>query len=1173
MRISGVNFPVGLVNSLRDGNLVVFAGAGVSMGEPSRLPDFDGLALEIAQSTGIEQFSNEPVDRYLGRLLDEGVRVHERAVSGLSEKGIEPTILHRDLLRLFAEGSPPRVVTTNFDLLFERASEELFEEGCGVYRAPALPLGRRFEGIVHVHGDVLDPEGMVLTDKDFGQAYLTDGYARLFLVELFRAFDVLFVGYSHNDTVMSYLARALPQEQTRNRFALTDDEDGDWWRFLGIDPVSYTNDDGDHGNLRSGVSGLADNLQRGNLDWQQRIAAIAARNPMFLDDEETDLIEDALSDAVRARFFTHAATDTAWVDWLDSRGYLNGLFQVGDLGLPLAELTRWLAAKFALTHSEKVFGLILSHRMRMNPAMWRELAYTVASGSDNEADSQVLARWVSLLVDSASQTRLDDSHTAFLLRLSERCVEHGLTGSALEVFGLLSTNRLGSDRWRDSIEPSFRVDHYELNEVWEKALKPVLEEIAEELLGLVVENFRRQFFNRGIWSGIESDWEPVSWGRSAIEPHEQDSHLEPNDVLIDVARDCLEHLAAHAPAKAAHWTEFLLESGAPLFRRLAVHVLDHRRDLSAHEKLDWLLANVDIHDEALHHEVFRVVASIFAGTGQDARKRLIESVLSFRWPYEDDDEKEARTAYRHFTWLSWLRDADPDCNLSKEALEQVQEQHPTFKQREHPDFVFWSSSGTVVQTSPWTVEEFVARPAGEMTEQLLSFQETELFGPSRLGLLREVQRAAVEDPDWGLALAAALESNGSWNSDLWPRLLEAWSNELGEERHLRALGWVGNPDLLAEHARPAADVLLAIVRGGGFSYASALLELTNHIALSMREHFEPRTPFETSSDWVFQAINHPAGKLAEYWLQSLSIWRQQRESLPSTLGDVYRAALSAIVDDRDVTGRLGKAVLCSRLSFLLGADHEWTVESLLPMFDDFQREEDCQAAWHGFLRGGTLNPELCELMYEKFLGTLPRLDSILADHEHRREFVGRFATMAVYFVEDPFEEWLPTFFRHAGSSSDREEFTRSIRMLLQNMDNARQRSVWDRMLRQYWEERLMGVPPPPPDAEEVGGILDWIPHFDSLFPEAVDLAIRTGDEGLDKHLLVHRIARGEIPKRYPLATARLVIHLGSLTSERDRWVWHRYRDFLVELIERDLPEEVDRSLREMMAKMGLEEEP
>ena len=62
---------------------------------------------------------------------------------------------------------------------------------------------------------------MVLTDADFGRAYLTEGWARRFLVELFRQFTVLFVGYGHNDTVMNYLARALPESDVAKRFALT----------------------------------------------------------------------------------------------------------------------------------------------------------------------------------------------------------------------------------------------------------------------------------------------------------------------------------------------------------------------------------------------------------------------------------------------------------------------------------------------------------------------------------------------------------------------------------------------------------------------------------------------------------------------------------------------------------------------------------------------------------------------------------------------------------------------------------------------------------------------------------------------------------------------------------------------------------------------------------------
>ena len=73
---------------------------------------------------------------------------------------------------------------------------------------------------------------MVLTDADFGRAYLTDGWASRFLVELFRSTTVMFVGYSHDDTVMKYLARALPESDAGRRFILTDEADDNRWSVL-----------------------------------------------------------------------------------------------------------------------------------------------------------------------------------------------------------------------------------------------------------------------------------------------------------------------------------------------------------------------------------------------------------------------------------------------------------------------------------------------------------------------------------------------------------------------------------------------------------------------------------------------------------------------------------------------------------------------------------------------------------------------------------------------------------------------------------------------------------------------------------------------------------------------------------------------------------------------------
>lgn len=144
MKIKRVVFPEALLNALRDGRLVVFAGAGVSMGEPSRLPSFRELAEQVAKGTGESiAAASETDDQFLGRLKDSGVRVHRRAAGILQPENLEPNALHRSLLRLFQKTGPVRIVTTNFDCLFEQAAETggLFKNKPKVFEAPALPLG------------------------------------------------------------------------------------------------------------------------------------------------------------------------------------------------------------------------------------------------------------------------------------------------------------------------------------------------------------------------------------------------------------------------------------------------------------------------------------------------------------------------------------------------------------------------------------------------------------------------------------------------------------------------------------------------------------------------------------------------------------------------------------------------------------------------------------------------------------------------------------------------------------------------------------------------------------------------------------------------------------------------------------------------------------------------
>ncbi len=248
-----IDLPDEIVSALERDQLVIFAGAGVSMGQPASQPDFDGLAKEISGDSN--QNIDIPIDEFLGDLAESGVKVHQLCREIICGRGSQPNEIHREILRLFRAGTGVRIVTTNFDTHFSRAAEAL-GWSVPVYEAPALPLGRDFSGIVHLHGSILgQPNNLVLTDADFGCAYLTDAWASTFLRSLFVEFTILFIGYSHRDPPIRYLARGLTGRKGPKRFAVTDEEDLSRWRSLGITPVPYPKrEEPDvHGALNEGI--------------------------------------------------------------------------------------------------------------------------------------------------------------------------------------------------------------------------------------------------------------------------------------------------------------------------------------------------------------------------------------------------------------------------------------------------------------------------------------------------------------------------------------------------------------------------------------------------------------------------------------------------------------------------------------------------------------------------------------------------------------------------------------------------------------------------------------------------------------------------------------------------------------------------------------------------------
>jgi|CXWL01.1.fsa_nt_gi hypothetical protein len=1127
-KLGAIAFDDGILDALRDDRLVVFAGAGVSMGSPSNLASFWKLTCDIAQGTGLAP--SEPLDRFLGLLHHRNVAVHERAAQLLSPAGSAPNALHHDLLRLFQTADRIRLVTTNFDLHFETAASALFGAVPDVYRAPALPVGYDFSGIVHVHGALPRSRDLVLTDADFGRAYLTDGWARRFLVNVFRQYTVLFVGYSHNDVVMNYLARALPADSVAGRFALTN-EDGSW-ELLGIKPIRFMRGVGvdPFKELYDGVQRLAERAMRGALDWQSRLAEMGDRTPPT-DEEAISEVEQALREVHTTRFLLNVARDPEWLQWLDRRKHLDALFSIADLGERDMLLAGWLAQHFAIEHPEEVFEIVAAHGLRMNPALWWSIGRELGVVTEKPLEESALKRWATILLASAPAHA--DHHV--LMWLAERCAGQRCIELTLTVFMAMSEHRLsvkpgfawpddeGNERRRRlDAECPLRADHWSLNEVWTKHLRPHLARVAQPLLSGIALRLEEMLGKLTAWDKASREWDPVSYGRYAIEPHEQDQYSEAVDVLVDAARDALEWLAANSPALLDAWIERLVTSDVPLLRRLAIHAITVHPERSPEERLTWLMDRVGLHEPSEHHEVHRAVALSYATAANPARQAVVDAILVHSLPASDDWPAEKRTARSHFDWLSWLLQAKPDCPLAGAALALISAQYPDWRPSDHPDLTHWTEAGGCVGSeSPWSVEQLLTREPREQLDDLLNFQGKHFDGPSRDGLLANVREAGKQEASWAFALAQALAQRALWPSDLWPALIRGLQDsDLTMDGWRESLTLASDPKLQSVHAYDIANLLYALVRDGGKPFAADLLEQANAIALPVWQALEACAQDEDIDDWLSWAINRPAGVLVEFWINGLSLLMRGKTGAERVMPDDYRQWFTLVVQDATSKGGMGRSLLASQTAFLFGLDEAWTRQYVIPLFSDPDRQKFAQA-WGGFLVWGRLYPALVEALMPAFLAALPRHATDL--HDRRRRFIEFYTALAVFYVSDPTQQLFPVLFQH-GSLEDRISFASHLGYFLRGMQQAAKQTLWNGWLHRYWQDRLQGVLAAL-DEGEIRKMLEWLPHLGDAFPDAVALAVCCPTIRIEHSRALYELRKSELVTRFPTETAELLIYL------------------------------------------------
>jgi len=625
-----VEIPDELIAAQRNGRLVLFAGAGVSIGSPSNLPSFTDLADQIAGSAAT-RIHGEPLDQFLGRCAQLGVDVQRRAREILGAPASEPTTLHRELIRLFGGPEHVRLVTTNFDGHFGKAAVELYAAGVvPFYRAPALPLGATASGIIHVHGALEERRHpLILTDADFGRAYLTEGWATRFLLDLFLNNAVCFIGYGHADPTMQYLARALVPGTAR--FALTTPGDDGRWSALGVRPVHYPLRDAEdrHSALSDAILAWSTDAARGVLDHEHQIKELVSVPPVA-EPHLTDYLRDALRDPTRRGFFLRYARGPEWLQFARDSGVLDPLFGATTSNEEgLEKLAGWLAENFMVQHPSDLLALLRAKQMQIGHLLWQILAWHL-SRVEPRPSSDLLARWVTVL----AITRGHQWSARSLSSLVERCSE-GALDSAVMLYGHLAQPRVVvKDPWGDDTDsngvPRLNLevvpvgDQHDLQRAWENALKPRLGVCFQAVATHLMSSISRAHELLRTGGGATSQWDPMSYGRAGIESHPQDAHPSGMDVVIDAARDTLEFAIRERQAAAEALINLWEGSSSQILRRLAIHGRIENPLLVPGDELERILSNGWLDELSLKHEVFRLLAKAYAAADEPTRESFLK---------------------------------------------------------------------------------------------------------------------------------------------------------------------------------------------------------------------------------------------------------------------------------------------------------------------------------------------------------------------------------------------------------------------------------------------------------------------------------------------------------------------------------------------------------------------
>ena len=732
MYVNNIQIPGALNQALLKHELVIFAGSGVSMQGDCALPDFRGLVKQIAEvvaspdSTNVDELLEESCETALGH-LDQMGNIHQACARAIG-KGLDGySDLHIGILKLFGNKRKVRVVTTNFDRRFEGAAKSL-DISPQTYIGPALPLGDDFEGIVYLHGNVLCPEQTVLTDVDFGKAYITNAWASRFLLDMFTRYTVLFVGYSCSDMMVKYLTRSISADMNGRIFAL---ERGasrvDEWSSLGVIPVHF-NDFNDLAPLfmgwgklsneslsvrRSAVASYAEITSQLSYMEHENLASF------FTNPEDGDEERNALATA----FCTNANSIEALKNLVDCG--LDSFLTKDELDSWEWTFLDWSVESFSVNKYVDVYQFAKSKGRTLSSICVCESLRHISDSPDST--DACISFWLSFLhLDKIDELWMEFTFPKLLSKIESPELALRLIDIMLSYEAEWTNGFAGTE---GSFHPRFNLNFSDNAETVSKAIVAWVDRIGERLLSFLCNRLNDIANLEAGYTNLDNQLDSSSFIRHAIEDHEQDMPKEGTFcVVIDCAREVGRKLYL-ANELEANKVLSLIGSKCSLIKRLGLYLYCLKLD-DPDQALTLATECGALKDLASKYEIYHLVLNAYPKASRLTRERFIERVnLSFS-NYGDAQH----CAYARFNLYQWLVNNNVTDDLLQQQLDEVKLNHPNYKLTEFPDLSSYMTCG-FPQISPLTATEFTADGVIQLFERVLDdrldiYQATEILSAS-----------------------------------------------------------------------------------------------------------------------------------------------------------------------------------------------------------------------------------------------------------------------------------------------------------------------------------------------------------------------------------------------------------------------------------------------------------